>query len=116
MAVQLLKFFGVEVEKCKKEIEDSVKNPSGKSINHENIPLVKQAEKALKLTYLEARVFSSDLIGTEHLLLAILKDENNIATSKLTPILCTVTPWRDKKSRHIHLVCLCRLPLWERKS
>ena len=85
MAVQLLKFFGVEVEKCKKEIEDSIKNPSGISsgINQENIPLVKQAEKALKLTYLEARVFNSELIGTEHLLLAILKDDNNIATSKL---------------------------------
>jgi len=86
MAVQLLKFFGVEVEKCKKEIEDSVKNDSGKIINHENIPLVKQAEKALKLTYLEARVFSSELIGTEHLLLAILKDEDNIATSKLNSL------------------------------
>ena len=83
MAVQLLKFFGVEVEKCKKEIEDSVKNPNGKSVDQENIPLVKQAEKALKLTYLEAKVFNSELIGTEHLLLAILKDENNIATSKL---------------------------------
>lgn len=83
MAVQLLKFFGVEVEKCKKDIEDSVKNPNGNSISLENIPLVKQAEKALKLTYLEAKVFNSELIGTEHLLLAILKDENNIATSKL---------------------------------
>ncbi len=86
MAVQLLKFFGVEVEKCKKEIEDSVKNPAGTSITQENIPLVKQAEKALKLTYLEARVFNSELIGTEHLLLAILKDENNIATSKLNSL------------------------------
>lgn len=83
MAVQLLKFFGVEIEKCKKEIEESVKNPKGNSISSENIPLVKQAEKALKLTYLEARVFNSELIGTEHLLLAILKDDNNIATSKL---------------------------------
>ncbi len=83
MAVQLLKFFGVEVEKCKKEIEDSIKNSAGSSVKQENIPLVKQAEKALKLTYLEARVFNSELIGTEHLLLAILKDENNIATSKL---------------------------------
>ncbi len=83
MAVQLLKFFGVEVEKCKKDIEDSVKNPKGNSVSLENIPLVKQAEKALKLTYLEARVFNSELIGTEHLLLAILKDDNNIATLKL---------------------------------
>jgi ATP-dependent Clp protease ATP-binding subunit ClpC len=83
MAVQLLKFFGVEVDKCKKDIEDSVKNPKGNSISQENIPLVKQAEKALKLTYLEARVFNSELIGTEHLLLAILKDDNNIATLKL---------------------------------
>jgi len=48
-----------------------------------NIPLTKQAEKALKITYLEAKVFKSDVIGTEHLLMAILKDEDNIASQIL---------------------------------
>ena len=37
-------------------------------------------ERALKLTYLEAKQLNCELIGTEHLLLAILKDENNIVT------------------------------------
>lgn len=83
MAVQLLNYFGVDLEKCKNEIELAIKNPTNSNISLENIPLVKQVEKALKITYLEAKVFHADLIGTEHLLLAILKDENNLVTSKL---------------------------------
>jgi ATP-dependent Clp protease ATP-binding subunit ClpC len=48
-----------------------------------NIPLTKQAEKVLKITYLEAKIFKSDLIGTEHLLLSILRDDDNIASQIL---------------------------------
>ncbi len=44
-----------------------------------NIPLVKQAEKVLKITYLEAKVLRSPIIGTEHLLLSILKEEDSYA-------------------------------------
>jgi len=83
MAIQLLRYFGVDLNKCKKDIEDSIKNPKSESSKMENIPLVKQVEKALKITYLEAKVFNSDLIGTEHLLLAILKDNSNLVTSML---------------------------------
>ena len=84
MAIQLLRYFGVDLNKCKREIEDAIKNPDGQSIKMENIPLVKQVEKALKITYLEAKVFNSDLIGTEHLLLAILKDKSNLVTNLLS--------------------------------
>ncbi len=84
MAIQLLKYFGVDLNKCKKDIEDSIKNPNADGTKMENIPLVKQVEKALKITYLEAKVFNSDLIGTEHLLLAILKDKSNLVTSMLS--------------------------------
>jgi len=45
--------------------------------------LTKQAEKALKITYLEAKIFKADIIGTEHLLLSILREEDNIASSML---------------------------------
>jgi len=83
MAIQLLRYFGVDLNKCKKDIENSIKNPNAENSKMENIPLVKQVEKALKITYLEAKVFNSDLIGTEHLLLAILKDNNNLVTSML---------------------------------
>ncbi len=84
MAIQLLKYFGIDLSKCKKDIESSIKNPNAESTKMENIPLVKQVEKALKITYLEAKVFNSDLIGTEHLLLAILKDNSNLVTSMLS--------------------------------
>ena len=84
MAIQLLKYFGVDLNKCKKDLEESIKNPNAEGSKMENIPLVKQVEKALKITYLEAKVFNSDLIGTEHLLLAILKDKSNLVTSMLS--------------------------------
>ncbi|MFT6323003.1 MAG: ATP-dependent Clp protease ATP-binding subunit ClpC [Halieaceae bacterium] len=48
--------------------------------NQTNIPLVKQAEKTLKLTFLEAKLFKSRMIGTEHFLLSILKEQTNVAS------------------------------------
>jgi len=53
------------------------------SLNLGNIPLTKQAEKVLKITYLEAKIFKSEIIGTEHLLLSILRDEDNVASQIL---------------------------------
>jgi ATP-dependent Clp protease ATP-binding subunit ClpC len=81
MAIQILTYFGIDLSKIRKEIEIAIANNSdGKTKNIENIPLIKQAERALKITYLEAKLFNSELIGTEHLLLAILKDNDNIVT------------------------------------
>ncbi len=84
IAIQMLLFFGVDLKKLKMEIEDAVRTPEGVGVVMENIPVVKQAEKAMKITYLEAKVFQSEEIGTEHLLLAILKDDNNLVTHKLS--------------------------------
>ena len=83
LAIQMLNYFGVDLKQCKMGIEDAIKTNNTNTLKMENIPLVKQAEKALKNTYLEAKLFNSDLIGTEHLLLSILKDENNLFTKKL---------------------------------
>ena len=83
MAIKILKNLKVDFSELRKTIESSIKVSSGKSLNLNQIPLVKQAEKALKVTYLEARLFKTTLIGTEHLLLAILKDEENIVTKTL---------------------------------
>jgi ATP-dependent Clp protease ATP-binding subunit ClpC len=81
MAVQILTYFGVDLLKIRKDIEMAVAHPIENALrSSDNIPLIKQAERALKLTYLEAKLFNSSLIGTEHLLLAILKDNDNIVT------------------------------------
>ena len=82
VAIQILKNLNVDIPELRKMIESTIKveNPNKVNSNLGNIPLVKQAEKTLKITYLEAKMFKSHVIGTEHLLLSILKDENNVAS------------------------------------
>ncbi|MDZ4203924.1 MAG: ATP-dependent Clp protease ATP-binding subunit [Bacteroidales bacterium] len=79
-AIHILQYLGVDLADLRQSVEVSVASNSSKVKNAENLPLVKQAERALKITYLEAKLFKSELIGTEHLLLAILKDEDNLVT------------------------------------
>ena len=81
MAIQILNYFGIDLAKIRKEIEMAIASSAPTTTKTvDNIPLIKQAERALKITYLEAKLFNSELIGTEHLLLAILKDNDNIVT------------------------------------
>ncbi|MFN5545454.1 MAG: ATP-dependent Clp protease ATP-binding subunit, partial [Bacteroidota bacterium] len=83
-AIKTLKALDVDIIRLKKTIEDSIKGTSGANTNLVNIPLTKQAEKVLKITYLEAKIFKTDIIGTEHLLLSILRDEDNLASQILS--------------------------------
>lgn len=83
LAIKILKHVGVDTARLRRSIEDAVKGTSSTTANLGNIPLTKQAEKVLKITYLEAKIFKSEIIGTEHLLLSILRDEDNIASQIL---------------------------------
>ncbi|MGB1481522.1 MAG: Clp protease N-terminal domain-containing protein, partial [Flavobacteriales bacterium] len=83
-AVRILEGLNCDLQKLRKLVEGSVRPSSVKQGGSSgNIPLVKQAEKILKITYLEAKIFKSGVIGTEHLLLSILKDEDNVATKSI---------------------------------
>ncbi len=82
IGIKALTNLGVDLFKLKKGIEDQVRS-NGASISLGNIPLTKQAERVLKLTFLEAKLYRSDTIGTEHLLLSLLRDEENIASQIL---------------------------------
>ncbi|HLT08706.1 MAG TPA: ATP-dependent Clp protease ATP-binding subunit [Cyclobacteriaceae bacterium] len=84
VAVSILKKLGVPLDELRLSVERAVKGTaSHNGKNLANIPLTRQSEKVLKITYLEAKIFKSQLIGTEHLLLSILRDEDNIATQIL---------------------------------
>lgn len=85
LAVQILTNMGISLGKIKSSIEKTIRveNKNQQNTTIDNIPLVRQAERVLKITYLEAKLFNSDLIGTEHLLLSILKDTENVATKSL---------------------------------
>ncbi len=84
VAVGVLKKLGVPLEELRAEIEKISKGTATHEIkNLANIPLTKASEKVLKITYLEAKIFKAQLIGTEHLLLSILRDADNLATQIL---------------------------------
>ncbi|MEM6361967.1 MAG: ATP-dependent Clp protease ATP-binding subunit [Bacteroidota bacterium] len=84
VAVSLLKKLGISLDELRGSVEKVSKGTASHDVkNLANIPLTRQSEKVLKITYLEAKIFKSQLIGTEHLLLSILRDEDNIATQIL---------------------------------
>ncbi|MEF8795033.1 MAG: ATP-dependent Clp protease ATP-binding subunit [Salinivenus sp.] len=82
IAVKILRNLDCDLLELKEAVEDTVRS-AGSSTSVGNIPLTKQAEKVLKITYLEAKLYKSDVIGTEHLLLSLLRDDENIAAQIL---------------------------------
>ncbi len=83
IALKIIKSKGIDIKELRKKLESELPNGANKPSNSGNIPLLKQAEKVLKITYLEAKLYKSNMIGTEHLLLSILKEEDNISTQTL---------------------------------
>ena len=83
-AIRILKSFNVDLYELRKEIEFAVKDKTGKNIaNINSLPLTKQAEKVIRVTVLEAKALKSTTVETEHLMLSILKNKENIATQIL---------------------------------
>jgi ATP-dependent Clp protease ATP-binding subunit ClpC len=74
----------VNVDELKITLEQNTKSSITDFIkNRENIALTPQCERILKMTYLEARIFKTEIVGTEHLLMAILRNQDNIASQVL---------------------------------
>lgn len=83
-AVKILKSLNIDLFELRKEIEIAVKDKTGKNIaNINSLPLTKQAEKVIRITVLEAKAQKSALVESEHLMLSILKNKENIATQIL---------------------------------
>lgn len=83
-AIKILKSLNVDLYELRKEIEVAVKDKTGKNIaNINSLPLTKQAEKVIRITVLEAKAHKSVTVESEHLMLSILKNKENIATQIL---------------------------------
>ena len=83
-AIETLILLGGELYDLRMAIEKEIKNDVPAPLaDPESLPLLKSAERILKLVYLEARAMKEKTIYTTHLLLAILKDENNFASRYL---------------------------------
>ncbi|MFQ5639688.1 MAG: ATP-dependent Clp protease ATP-binding subunit [bacterium] len=82
IAVEILRNLGCDLDEVKRSVEDSVKS-SAETMTIGNIPFTKRAEKILKMAYVEAEKYKSDIIGTEHLLLALVKEKDGVAAQVL---------------------------------
>ena len=84
-AIEILESFEVNLGFIQKKLEQL--NPSTPSFSEGNkkksLHLTRQAEKALKTTFLEAKLYQSEAIDTAHLLLCILRNENDPSTKLL---------------------------------
>ena len=85
-AISILDALSVDLEHLRRKVEIlSPANPSPSLLQQDtkNLHLTRQAERALKTTFLEAKLFQSTAINTAHLLLCILRNENDPTTKLL---------------------------------
>ncbi|HSD13952.1 MAG TPA: ATP-dependent Clp protease ATP-binding subunit [Flavobacterium sp.] len=87
-AINILNNLSVDLEHLRRKIEIvSPPNPNAdRSNDKKNLHLTRQAERALRTTFLEAKVFQSTSISTAHLLLCILRNENDPTTKLLNKL------------------------------
>ena len=85
LAMRVLASLDVNTDELRQTIEDSIqrKPNNNASLNVGNLPLNKQAEMVLKVTFLEAKSMKNDEIAPEHLMLSILKHKENLASKIL---------------------------------
>ncbi|MBS1534889.1 MAG: ATP-dependent Clp protease ATP-binding subunit [Flavobacteriaceae bacterium] len=87
-AINILNNLSVDLDHLRRKVEIlSPANPNAVATNEKkNLHLTRQAERALKTTFLEAKVFQSSSISTAHLLLCILRNENDPTTKLLNKL------------------------------
>lgn len=84
LAVRVLQSMQIDLYDLRKELEIAIKDKSNKPLaNINSLPLTKQAEKVIRITVLEAKALKSPTVETEHLMLSILKNKENVATQIL---------------------------------
>jgi ATP-dependent Clp protease ATP-binding subunit ClpC len=85
-AISILDALDVDLDNLRRKVE--ILSPANPSVemaqkDKKNLHLTRQAERALKTTFLEAKLFQSSSINTAHLLLCILRNENDPTTKLL---------------------------------
>ena len=76
-AIDLIKTSGVDLGELRDHIEGLIEIVDVHGSQRKNIPLTRMAEKALKTTFLEAKLYASSVIETAHMLLCILRNDND---------------------------------------
>jgi len=83
IAVRILQNLGIDLRALRRTVEQYATSRNAYSSNIANIPLTKQSEKVIKASYLEASLFNIKVVYSEHILLALLKENEHIAANIL---------------------------------
>jgi len=86
VAAAVLSNLNVDLEEIQQKIEDSVKKGKAAAAAGPDLPYTSRAKKVLELAMSEARELNHSYVGTEHLLLGLLREEKGIAAQVLTDV------------------------------
>ncbi len=84
VAAAVLTNLGVDLDDVQQKIEETVKKGKAAAATGPELPYTSRAKKVLELAMMEARELSHSYVGTEHLLLGLLREEKGIAAQVLT--------------------------------
>ncbi|MBL8989330.1 MAG: ATP-dependent Clp protease ATP-binding subunit [Gemmatimonadetes bacterium] len=84
VAAAVLTNLSVDLEEIQQKIEETVKKGKASSAPGPDLPYTSRAKKVLELAMTEARELNHSYVGTEHLLLGLLREEKGIAAQVLT--------------------------------
>ena len=84
VAAAVLNNLSVDLEEIQQKIEETVKKGKAAQATGPDLPYTSRAKKVLELAMGEARELNHSYVGTEHLLLGLLREEKGIAASVLT--------------------------------
>lgn len=113
VAAAVLANLGVEREAIRRQIEQVVKAGKAVAADGPELPYTSRAKKALELAMMAARELNHSYVGTEHLLLGLLREEKGIAAqvlvhsgvtlSRVTAALGTVTNTNEESTPTLDL-------------
>ncbi|MBI4502985.1 MAG: ATP-dependent Clp protease ATP-binding subunit [Gemmatimonadetes bacterium] len=84
VAAAVLTNLNVDLEEIQQKIEETVKKGKAPAAAGPDLPYTSRAKKVLELAMSEARELNHSYVGTEHLLLGLLREEKGIAAQVLT--------------------------------
>jgi len=84
VAAAVLQNLSVDLEEVQQKIEETVKKGKAAQATGPDLPYTSRAKKVLELAMGEARELNHSYVGTEHLLLGLLREEKGIAAQVLT--------------------------------
>ncbi|MBC7564095.1 MAG: ATP-dependent Clp protease ATP-binding subunit [Gemmatimonadaceae bacterium] len=84
VAAAVLQSLNVDLDDIQQKIEDTVKKGKAAQATGPDLPYTSRAKKVLELAMSEARELNHSYVGTEHLLLGLLREEKGIAAQVLT--------------------------------